>query len=94
MGLRQSKRSLTFRLRPLDNTFSRSEGLILSGIHIPSYCDDSFTAKPREQGELPTGAVPVKVDFFRVVRDVTSVKITSYKPTYSGVRGFLRFLCF
>src|SRR5208283_6049053 len=69
MASRQSKRSLTFPLRPLDNTFSKSGGLILSGILIPSCCDDSFTAKPREQGELPTGAVLVKVHFFRVGRN-------------------------
>src|SRR5208283_4913818 len=68
MASRQSKRSLTFPLRPLDNTFSKSGGLILSGVLISSCCDDSFTAKPREQGELPTGAVLVKVDFFRVAR--------------------------
>src|SRR5208283_1993792 len=68
MASRQSKRSLTFPLRPLDNTFSKSGGPILSGILIPSCCDDSFTGKPREQGELPTGAVLVKVDFFRVAR--------------------------
>src|SRR5271157_5107241 len=85
MASRQSKRSLTFPLRPLDNTFSKSGGPILSGILIPSCCDDSFTAKPREQAELPTGAVLVRVDFFRVVRDTP--RIGSY-DTESNQKQF------
>jgi hypothetical protein len=68
MASRQSKRPSTFLPRPPDSTFSRSGGLVLNGILIPSCCDDSFTAKSREQGELLTGAVLVKVDFFRVAR--------------------------
>jgi hypothetical protein len=40
--LRQSKRLLTFSLRPLGDMFCKSEGLIQSGTHIRSYCADSF----------------------------------------------------
>src|SRR5260370_31088920 len=45
MGLRQSKRSLTFPPRPLGEMFCKSEGLIQSGVHIRSYCDDAFAMK-------------------------------------------------
>jgi hypothetical protein len=82
MASRQSKRPSTFLPRRPDNTFSRSGGLILSGILIPSCCDDSFTAKSREQGELPTGAVLVKVDFFRVARQLGAIAVTSHVPTF------------
>src|SRR5437870_10456964 len=42
MVLRQSKRPLTFLLRPLGDMFCKSEGLIQSGTHILSHCADSF----------------------------------------------------
>src|SRR6266480_2603790 len=45
MVLRQSKRPLTFPPRPLGDMFCRSEGLIQSGTHILSYCDNSFAMK-------------------------------------------------
>src|SRR5437660_11248969 len=40
MVLRQWKRPLTFFPRRLGDTFCKSEGLIQSGTHILSYCDD------------------------------------------------------
>src|SRR5438094_5481305 len=45
MVSRQSKRPLTFPPRPLGDMFCKSEGLIQSGTHILSYCDDSFPIK-------------------------------------------------
>src|SRR6266404_2677152 len=45
MALCQSKRPLTFLPRPLGDMFCKSEGLIQSGTHILSYCDDSFAMK-------------------------------------------------
>src|SRR6266403_5385628 len=45
MVLRQWKRPLTFFPRPLGDTFCKSEGLLQSGTHILSYCDDYFAMK-------------------------------------------------
>src|SRR5260370_24664560 len=52
MVLRQWKRPLTFLPRPLGDMFCKSEGLIQSGTHILSYCDDSFAI---ELCPLPIG---------------------------------------
>src|SRR6266404_316727 len=45
MVLHHSKRPLIFPPRPLGDMFCKSEGLIQSGTHILSYCDDSFAIK-------------------------------------------------
>src|SRR5437879_3899695 len=50
MALHQSKPSSTFLLLPLDDICSRSGGLIQSGVHTPSCCDDSAQ---RRTGVLP-----------------------------------------
>jgi hypothetical protein len=44
-GVTSIQADAIFRLCPLANTFSKSVGLIQSGVHIRSYCDDAFGTK-------------------------------------------------
>ena|SRR6266849_1688250 len=97
MVLRQSKRPLTFPPRPLGDMFCKSEGLIQSGAHILSYCDDScYEVMPANSDRPGTGTYFTD---FRVYRDLcprneprTAVRFTFLSTAIVGYeldRGLL-----